>query len=600
MIKLKSLEYFILNILIFILGVIIFYNFPYKILFLLCFGFLLKPFRILILFFFLGLLVMFIRLESLKHTKWQNLQVITIEGTVKKLYFKKNSQRAIIKIKNSKEKLVASFQKKYDLRLKDEVVLTGLFIDLPQKVYPNFYDVELKSRFNSVIGYIKVYEYKVNKRSFSFVHNSKEYILSILNKFKSEKAKSIATAIVLGDKGKITEDTYNIFKKAGIAHILAISGLHMTVVCILIFIFFFQIFSFTPICVKCDSKKIAALIGLCFGLFYLVLAGVPISGLRSFLMVVFAFFTFSFGIGAAGVRSLALSAFIILIIWPEELFFPSFQLSFISVLCLLHCYNFNFQSKIFKYIFSTILSSFVVSFATLPFVIHHFSFVHFYGSISNIIAIPILIFWIIPSALLSIFNINCFIFIFESGINYLIKIANFVSNLPFSSIFMLNFNGYLLTSYSLCLILFLCFKNKKIKSYALCGIVMIIIIYFLSSSKPNVVSNAEYTVVRNKNQYISLFYIPEGFLKNVWEQKLNTKFIPIKKAQSSHLTCFDGACYSFQTNFTILYEDIKKLAHCTNGILINTVSNYKDFNCNFKRIITIKQLQERGQQPFVL
>ena len=163
---------------------------------------------------------------------------------------------------------------------------------------------------------------------------------------------------------------------------------------------------------------------------------------------------------------------------------------------------------------------------------------------------------------------------------------------------MLYFNGYLLSIYTIALIFAFCFKNKlRFIGYAC--LFLTILTYFLTAKKPFLITNEEYTVFKDGNNYISLFFSPDGFLKEVWEEKLNTELIPINLANLTDVKCTDGVCHSFKPNFTIIYEDASFLEQCTGGVLVNTISNKKDFNCNFKTIITLKDLEKKGQEPFI-
>lgn len=613
--KLSSLEFFLSNILFFLLAVVLSYNLGlsefnvgFFAIFLMPLLFV-KKFRLPILFFLLGISVTFLKLQTLKAPVVEEMAVTKLEGKVEKLMFKKGEQRALLSDISCEDckykKLMATFRTQPDLKLGDKLLIEGLLVPLPSKVYPYFYDVEIKNKFQQISGYISVKNYKVTSQSFNPLNPIRTHILNVLEKFKNPNTKSIALALILGDKGLIERQNYESFRKAGLAHILAISGLHMSIACILVFGLFFQLFALTPLALKYQTKKIAGFIGLAFGLVYLLVAGVPISGIRSFLMVFFLFCTFILGSGASGVRSLALALFFILLLWPEEAFFPSFQLSFASVLCLLKCSVFQFRSKILNATLTTAIASILVSIVTTPFALHHFGFVHFYGAFSNIIAIPLLASFVMPVAIASVLlPFEFLVQWFEFGIKLLFKIAGFFADLPFSAIHMPYFNGYLLAVYSFGIIFALCFRAY----YRVFGVVLVLaasLIYFIFAKNPYLVVNSEYAVIKDGKNYVSLFYIPEGFLKEVWQEKLGSNLIPFNKAEPKTFECANGVCYSFnKPYFTLIYLNEVQNIPCHDGVLINMASKAhhedQNFNCNFKKIITLKNLSEKGQTPFVL
>jgi competence protein ComEC len=546
--------------------------------------------RLPVIFLTIGFLSIFIRLFNHELMVVESMRYGEVSGKVERLYFKNSDLRAIIKTDGKYEKLIASFRGIPDVKIGDELALKGFFVPLPKQVYPTYYDVESKNKFNKIAGYFSVKKIEVIKHNFSVIDVMRRYVLDVLNKFIKHETKSVALALIMGDKGLISKDDYNAFKKAGIAHILAISGLHMSIVCILIFTVIFRVLSVTPLYKYCDTKKIAGVVGILFGLFYLLLAGVPISGLRSFLMVILLFVSIFFLRGGGGFRSLAISLFLILLFWGEEVFFPSFQLSFVSVLCLLKMPNFNFGGRLVNAVFTTALSSILVSFLTLPFAIHHFSYVHFYGAISNVIAIPLLAFFVMPSAILSLTGFMPFIWLFEWGIDLLFLISNLIANLPFSSIFMPYFNGYLLSIYSFCLIFALCFRQKVFKITGLLGILVVTIVYSLTAKNPALVANEDYVVMKDGKNYISLFYIPSGFLKEVWEEKLNASLMPIDKAKLEEIFCDESACFSAKHKFTVVFDDTGELSYCTGGSLLKLAEIKENSKCKFKNILNVGDL----------
>jgi ComEC/Rec2-related protein len=605
----KNGEEFIFGVSLFLLGIILCYNF--KLTALIPSLIILAILRVGLnnfAFFLIGFFVCFLRLQNLEIQTQEKMEKAEISGIVEKTFFKNGGLRALISDVSCSSclKIIASFRNEEKIQIGDTVFLKGYIIPLPKKVYPYFYDVEAKNKFQKIGAYVSVREFEIIKNGgFNVLQVAKNHVLNVISKMQESKHKSVAIALILGDKGKIEKEDYNAFKRAGLSHVLAISGLHMSICAGLIFAFFFKIFAFTPLALKCDTKRISAVIGLFFGMFYLFLANVPISGLRSFLMVFFVFSGYIFYRGSFGIRGLALALLFILFFWPEEVLFPSFQLSFVAVLCLLKCYNFEIKKygffyKILNAGLVTIISSTLVSILTAPFGIHHFGFIHFYGTISNVIAIPMLAIIIMPLAILSILtNFQGVINAFEFSIKTLFSIAEFVSNLPFSAIHMNYFNGYLLTIFSFGLIFFLTLKE----SFKILGLSMILGslgFYFLFTKKPFMVVNQDYAILKDGENYVSLFYIPESYLKEIWEEKLNAKFIPFNKSALKDFSCSDETCFNFNENpFTIVYNEISNLEFCTGGILINMSSEKRDFNCHFKQIITIKDLQKNGITPFV-
>lgn len=612
----KKQEIFVLAGCGFCFGILVVYNFV-NFFFLACVIALLSMLyplfitRIIAFCFILGAFSMFFRMKNLHVPEIETMMMASITGTVQKVYFTKQGTRAVIDdieckkcFKLIPKKLIATFKTSEPLKLGQHLFLTGLLIPLPKKVWPYFYDVEAKNKFSKIGGYISVKSFRVASESFSLIGVVRDYFLKAISKIKDKRTEAIAMALLLGDKGKLLDGDYEIFKKAGLAHILAISGLHMSIFCFLIFGFCWQVLAITPLCKVLDTRKFSGIIGLISGAVYLLVSGVSISGLRSFLMVLFLFSDFIFNRGAFGVRSLFLALFAILTLFPEEIFFPSFQLSFISVLCLLKCYTFKpSKFKIVNIITGTATSSFFVSLLTMPIVIHHFSFFHIYGILSNIIAIPLLTIFVMPLAvILLITNSAIFAKAFGGSINIMLQVADIFAKLPFSKIFMPHFSGILLVAFILGLVMCLCFTRKII------GIMLVAfssIYYFFTLKMPYLVVNSQYIVIKDGKNYVSVFHIPDGFLKNIWQEKLNTHFIPYNTVKDKNFICENGACLSLTkapNQFTILYDEVENMDHCTGGVLINMISGKTDpiKECKFQKVITAKDIRAHNITPFVL
>lgn len=570
-----------------------------------------RPLRLPIIFFIMGVSSMTFRMQALKGIVIEKFERAEISGQVDSTFLKNGSLRAIMsdikceKCKHSlPRKLIASFQQDENIEEGAVIEIKGFLLPLPLKVFPYFYDIEIKSRFRGIGGYISVKEWKILKQNFSVKGYIKNYARKVFSKTSDKRSEGVALALFLGEKGTLSKEEYNAFKNAGLAHMLAISGLHMSIFCLFLFGVFYSLLALTPVCKLCDTKKIAAVLGLVMGFLYLVIAGFPISGIRSFFMMAFLFGGIIFGRGATGTRSLFLAIFFIMVCWPEEILFPSLQLSFISVLCLLTAFSIKnqtagFLNKAMKTALNTSIASFCVSFLTAPFAIHHFSFINFYGIFSNVVAIPLLCIIIMPLLLICVITGSAFFLkFFEISVKALFQIASFFSSLPFSAIFLPHLNGILLLIFTFGLIFFLCFKNV----FKISGVIIIFLsclIYGFTARLPDIIVNSEYLLIKEKKKYISVFYIPEGFLKEVWKEKLQLPFIPYNGASTYSFICQDGACFSDSRKFTIIYENDASSFPCLEGLLINMTDNVKN-SCNYKKAVTFYEIKKKGTFLFNL
>jgi len=231
-----------------------------------------------------------------------------------------------------------------------------------------------------------------------------------------QPAGGVAMALVTGDRTALDEKTAEAFRVSSLAHILSISGMHMSIVCGLLFVLLRSLLSLAPpVAMHRNVKKISAVIALLFGAAYLALADFPVPAVRAYVMVAFFFAGVLLDREALTVRSLVWAAVVILLVQPSSLQEPGFQLSFAATLALIVAYRRfaasdlgnrweerRWWKRVGIYFSGIILSSLVASAATAPFIAYHFNQFSPYGVLANLLALPLLSFIVMPALLLSL------------------------------------------------------------------------------------------------------------------------------------------------------------------------------------------------------
>lgn len=258
---------------------------------------------------------------------------------------------------------------------------------------------------------------------------------------------TIAVALLVGVQNLIPPQIGQDLRNSGLYHLISISGLHFTLAA---GIFFFSIrflLSLNQFLVlNYDIKKIAALIAIFAGGFYLLLAGSPIPAIRAFIIITLIFIAILLDLKPNAFRSCAFAALAILICSPNVIYSVSFQLSFAAILALISLadyikkfdLNSSDRSIFFKFCFyfiSIIFSSLAATIATTPFSIYHFNNFISYGFLANLAAIPIASFVVMPFGFLALilmpFGIEKIaIYPMQIGIDWIIQISEFIANLP--------------------------------------------------------------------------------------------------------------------------------------------------------------------------
>ena len=248
-------------------------------------------------------------------------------------------------------------------------------------------------------------------------------IKSILFNDLSSIYSQIAYSSLIGDKSFISNDYYELFSKTGTAHLLAISGLHISILCICL----------NYILEKLNIKKIKRFIFIfLFLLFYLTLCGFSVSAIRATIMSLALCLSNTFYYRYDRLSSYCLSLLIILILKPFSLFDPGFQLSALSVFAIIFCYPVinEFLHKILRLENNFLIDSFALSFSTfcftLPVVINTFNEFSLISIFTNMLVIPLFTLYFL---LLLVVLFLCLFF----PLTYLFCIPNFVLEIIFNT-----------------------------------------------------------------------------------------------------------------------------------------------------------------------
>ncbi len=230
---------------------------------------------------------------------------------------------------------------------------------------------------------------------------------------------AIAAALVTGDRSSIDADTNAALRDSGLGHLLSVSGIHMGVVGGLVFAMLLWTLSLiSPIALRFSVKKIAAVGALLVLAAYLIVSGSSVPALRSFVMACVAFGAILLDRPAISMRGLALAAFIVVMIFPESVLEPGFQMSFAATMALVALFEMLKRAPhepalptpgpligalqaTTRGIGGVLLISFVAGLATDPFAIYHFQRFAVYALPANLIAAPIMSFLVAPMAALA-------------------------------------------------------------------------------------------------------------------------------------------------------------------------------------------------------
>ncbi len=222
------------------------------------------------------------------------------------------------------------------------------------------------------------------------------------------EAGAFAAAIATGDRSAMSRATIQTLRDANLAHLLAISGLHMGLLTGFVFAALRLVLALIPgLADNLPIRKLAAVGALQAGAFYLVLSGGSVATERAFIMVSVMFGAVLLERRALTLRAVALAATLILLAQPESLTEPGFQMSFAATIALvftfgaLRDWNGWRPPRWLQPVTGVLLSSAVAGLATAPFAAAHFNQVSSYGLLANMLAVPVMGAAVIPLAVLT-------------------------------------------------------------------------------------------------------------------------------------------------------------------------------------------------------
>ena len=267
---------------------------------------------------------------------------------------------------------------------------------------------------------------------------------------------AVLKALVIGDRSAISSEVRDGFNRAGVGHILAISGLHIGIVATVAFFFFHNLLRrVRPLLWRAWTRKGAAIFSLVPVCIYGLVSGMSPSTQRAVIMVGAFLMTFLVEREGDTLNTLALAAFIILIWFPPALFSISFQLSFAAVLSILYGLSCiqkaasidgqNAKSGMANQLFRKLGGFFLISLlaicGTLPLVMFYFNQISLIGLFANFVVVPLVGFVVIPCGLLTLFIypvssqiaygcVKICLFVLD----YVLLAINYFADLPFAAI----------------------------------------------------------------------------------------------------------------------------------------------------------------------
>lgn len=341
----------------------------------------------------------------------------------------------------------------------------------------------------------------------------------------------VAKALVTGGSSVVPERIARAYRDAGIAHVLSVSGLHMSLLAGLAFAFVRTGLAFFPrVALYHDTKKIAAVCALTLCLFYLFVSGASVPAQRAFVMIAIALTAVLLNRRAISVTSIGWAAFFLLLFRPEALLSIGFQLSFAAVaaiVCAAEAAVNRYTRLSAKkegvgfYLLSCFtgvcLTTLIASVATAPFTMFHFSRLPVHALIGNLLCSAAVGFWVMPcltaAALTMPFGWESPLLVLAGyGIGFINRAAMFTANLPhavadfppmpFWGLIVATFGG-----------LWLCLWRGKVRLWGVLPFCSALASPFLTPSPAAVITETAALVRNNQGIFVPAEDCPYGYCR---------------------------------------------------------------------------------------
>lgn len=338
----------------------------------------------------------------------------------------------------------------------------------------------------------EIYEKQKNPISYH-IKFFRDQLKNVYQKGLNETDQGIVTAMITGDQSLLEEETKVRYQRSGISHILAISGLHIS----LIGMCFFRLLHKMRCHLSCNTILTTVFL-VCYGM----MTDFSISTSRAIVMLLISLYAPLLGCTYDRKSAIAFSGLMLLITSPLLLFQAGFLLSFGAVLSITYIYPI-FEDRITSYYYSIkrtkkhalvvqgMLKAFFLSFSiqigTLPIILSFYFEFSLYGMVLNLVVVPLMTVLVLCAVMGGLLGIICLpigVFFF-GAVHVILKcydvLCLLVENMPYNTQILGQPKPWMLIFYYCILLVFIVFEQQK--KYSLMIMLLCLCVLFLPKNK---------------------------------------------------------------------------------------------------------------------
>ncbi|ROT95258.1 ComEC family competence protein [Altererythrobacter sp. FM1] len=259
---------------------------------------------------------------------------------------------------------------------------------------------------------------------------------------------AIAATFASGDRSAIGASDENAMRDAGLTHLLSISGLHVSAVMAATYLLLIRLLALWPwLALRVRLPLVATCIAAGAGVGYTLLTGAQVPTVRSCAAALLVLGAMALGREPLSLRIVAVAAVCVMLLWPETVVGPSFQMSFAAVVAIVALHRSAPVQRFMapreegvirrsgRRITMLLITGLVIEIALMPIVLLHFHRAGIYGAIANVFAIPLVTFISMPmialALLFDIFGLGApFWWLAGHSLDLLLAIAHFTAEQP--------------------------------------------------------------------------------------------------------------------------------------------------------------------------
>jgi competence protein ComEC len=304
----------------------------------------------------------------------------------------------------------------------DTVRLRGMVRAPAPPAYPGAWDLQRDDFFNGLGGYgyalgdTQVLAHDPPRGLPRLAQWLRDTISSRIAAVLPGPEGAISATLLTGNPSAIPDADRAAFRDSGLAHLLAVAGLHIGIVMGLFLGATRGLLAFSErAALHWPCKQIAAATALAAGCAYMVLTGMHVPIVRSFCMACLFTLGVLTGRRSVSLRGLALAATVIMLTEPWQVTGVSFQMSFSAVLALIAGYQAlrphlhalrgsgARHRRFALHVAGLALTSALAGTASAPFAAYHFGHIQVYFIVANMLAVPLTAMWVMPAGLIALF-----------------------------------------------------------------------------------------------------------------------------------------------------------------------------------------------------